>query len=71
MEQAGLHIAYGTHFKFGGGEAFDQVVLEFVEGSEAFAVLVEDMEEFFGIGIGMEKFAGGQVPAIAGLPREA
>ena len=59
VDQAGIHVTDGAHFEFSGDQAFDQGVLDFVEGLETVAELVEELEEFLGIGIGREELAGG------------
>ena len=59
VEQAGIQVADGAHFEFGGDQAFDQGIFDFVEGLEAVAELVEELEKFLRIGIGREEFAGG------------
>ena len=48
VEQAGIQVADGAHFEFGGDQAFDQGVFDFVEGLETVAELVEELEEFLG-----------------------
>ncbi|MGA2580674.1 MAG: hypothetical protein ABSH24_32175, partial [Bryobacteraceae bacterium] len=48
-----------AHFEFGGDQAFDQGIFDFVEGLEAVAELVEELEKFLGIGIWGEELAGG------------
>ena len=59
VEQAGIQVADGAHFEFGGDQAFDQGIFDFVEGLEAVAELVEELEKFLGIGIWGEELAGG------------
>src|ERR1022692_3712571 len=59
VEQAGVKVSDRAHFEFGGDEAFDQGVLGLVEGLEAVAEMVEELEEFVGIAVGREELAGG------------
>ena len=52
-------IAFGLEVEQAGIQAFDQGVLNLVEGLEAATELVLELEEFVGIAVGRDELAGG------------